>query len=337
MPGPKKSRVLQKRSLTPARSSSRTRDVRLIVIDNAPLQRAAWAEFHTARTRHEKAARDLHRHEQVDTPAYEAWLHRTFPVMITTLRELYAEVFAMSRQVEAVQAMAALSGRSPKKIWREQQEAEGKPDLFEQLFEDDFSGRDERRSRANADDFENDGGFGGSHSRFEPDFERPPSPRETPSSREAKTIYRRLVQHLHPDRGGDFNAVRKRLWHEVQQAWEARDTDWLARIEVEWETANEVLGPTSPLSRLRRAMEELHAARRDIERKLRDYRSSFPWRFTLSEKKRAELHRRTEANFQHDLDFLRRQLSYLKSTIAAWESDRTRRPRQRFSTWRSVG
>jgi hypothetical protein len=316
---------------------SRTRDVTLIVIDNVPLQRAAWAEFHTARKRHEKAARDLHRHEQVDVPAYEAWLHRTFPVMITTLRELHAEVFEKSRQVEAVQAMAALSGHSPRKIWREQKAAEGKPDLFEKIFEEDFFDQDPKRPREDDDDFNDDGGFGGSESHFRREFERPPTPRETPLTREAKAIYRRLVQHLHPDRGGDFNAVRKRLWHEVQQAWEARDADWLARIEVEWETANEVLGPTSPLSRLRRAMEELHAARRDIERKLREYRGSFPWRFTLSEKKRAELHRRTEASFQHDLDFLRRQLAYLKSTIAAWENDRTRRPRERFSSWRSVG
>lgn len=337
MSGPKKSRVSQKRSPAAARSASRARHVTLVLIDNGPLQSAAWAEFHTAQKRHEKAARDLHRHEQVDVPAYEAWLHRTFPVMITTLRELHSEVFEKSRQVEAVQAMAALSGRSPKKIWREQKEAEGNPDLFEKLFEEDFFDQESKRSRPHADDFDEGADSGGSESHFRREFERPPSPLETAFTRGAKAIYRRLVQHLHPDRGGDFNAVRKRLWHEVQQAWEARDADWLSRIEVEWETANEVLGPTSPLSRLRRAMKELHAARRDIERKLRGYRGSFPWRFTLSEKKRAELHRRTEASFQHDIDFLRRQLAYLQSTIAAWESDRTRRSRERFSSWRNVG
>ena len=337
MPGPKKSRVPSKRSSALPPSPSRGRHVTLIVIDNAPLQRAAWAEFHTARKRHEKAARDLHRHEQVDVPAYEGWLHRTFPVMITTLRELHAEVFEKSRQVEAVQAMAALSGRSAKKIWREQKTAEEKPDLFEQLFEDDAPGQDSKRSRADARDFSDHDDFSGSENHFRREFERSPAPRETAFTREAKAIYRRLVQHLHPDRGGDFNAVRKRLWHEVQQAWEARDADWLARIEVEWETANEVLGPTSPLSRLRRAIEELHAARRDIDRKLRNYRGSFPWRFTLSEKKRAELHLRTEESFEHDLEFLRRQLAYLKATISAWESDRTSHSRTRFSTWRSVG
>jgi hypothetical protein len=127
------------------------------------------------------------------------------------------------------------------------------------------------------------------------------------------------VQRLHPDRGGEWTTGRKRLWHEVQQAWAAGDSDWLARLEVEWETAHDVLSPTSPLSRLRRAIEELLGARRDTERKLRQYRTSPPWRFTLAPKKRADLQRRTEMNFRHDIEMLQRQLAYLDTTIAAWE------------------
>lgn len=301
-----------------------------MVIDSAPLQRAAWAEFHAARKRHDKAARDLHRHEQVDVPAYDAWLHRTFPVMITTLRELHEEVFTKGRQVEAVQAMSAITGRSPKKLWKEQKAYEANPEGFDRPSGDDEGGAKQRR-RPTEDDFfgEEDDSFSREAEDFFRGFGQEQAPdRNAPATVEAKTIYRRLVQLLHPDRGGEFTPVRKRLWHEVQQAWAARDSDWLSRIEIEWETANDVLGPTSPLSRLRRAIEELHAARRDTERKLRAYRSSIPWRFTLTENKRAALHRRTEANFEHDIDFLRRQLAYLNATIAAWESTRSVRPRR---------
>jgi hypothetical protein len=110
--------------------------------------------------------------------------------------------------------------------------------------------------------------------------------------------------------------------------------DWLSRLEIEWETANEVLGPTSPVSRLRRAIEELHAARRDTERKLREYRRSFQWRFTLDEAKRQVLHRKAEASFEHDIAYLQRQLAYLKSIIAAWENTRPRRrARNQFADW----
>ena len=58
----------------------------LMVIDHERLQSAAWGEFHTARKQLDKATRDLHRHEEVDVPAYNQWLHRTFPLLVTSLR-----------------------------------------------------------------------------------------------------------------------------------------------------------------------------------------------------------------------------------------------------------
>ena len=142
-------------------------------------------------------------------------------------------------------------------------------------------------------------------------------------SLDAREIYRRLVQRLHPDRGGSWTAARQHLWHEVQQAWAARDTDWLSRLEVEWETAHEVIGPASPVSRLRHAIAELRAARRDIERKLQDYRHSLPWRFTRTEAKRALLLHRTELILKRDLAALRRELRHFDTVIAAWEDDWT--------------
>jgi hypothetical protein len=295
------------------------------VIDNAPLQNAAWADYHSAQKRLAKASRDLHRHEELDLPAYEAWIHQTFPVYVSTLRELHQEVFTKGRQVETVQAMAALTGRSVKKLWREQKEHDADPDAFEAKFRtDDEETDDERSSRSRRnpdddffrDDDRSDGRYGGSSARFDFGFHEE---RKT-NSKDAKDVYRRLVQRLHPDRGGEWTPARQRLWHEVQQAWAAGDVDWLTRLEVEWEAANDELGPKSPLSRLRQAVDELASARRDIERKLREYRHAVQWRFTLSPKKREHLHRRTEENFRHDIEFLRRQLAYLNSTIAAWES-----------------
>lgn len=277
----------------------------LMVIDHQRLQSAAWAEFHTARKRLDKATRDLHHHEEIDVPAYESWLHRTFPILVTTLRELHAEVATKSRKVQSVQAKAALSGGSLKRLWRQQKEREANPEAFEEENESSF---DENSSQRR-------------HEARPEDFERASGPVPTLAARD---IYRRLVQRLHPDRGGEWTPAREHLWHEVQQAWAAADTDWLSRLEVDWETAHEVVGPASPLSRLRRAIEELHAARRDTERKLREYRSAPPWRFTRNEKNRHVLHHRTESNFAHDLKFLQRQLDHLNSTIAAWEEDWTR-------------
>ncbi len=344
------------RRATPARPAvSHTRCRTLLIIDNRPLQNAAWSEFHAARKRAEKAARDLHRHEQTDTVAYQAWLHGTFPVLVTTLRELHEQVTTKARQVDSVQWMAALTGRSLKKLWRELKEREANPGAFEDEPDpgpDADSAHPRSRTSADDDDFDpfGDDFFnglfgegpgepftgpgrspGGSHN--DADEHSVPSRRRPapPTNVEARDLYRRLVQHLHPDRGGDWTPARERLWHEVQQAWAARDVDWLSRLEIDWETANDTLRPDSSLSRLRRAIAELHAARRDTERKLRDYRRSFAWRFTDSEKKRPQLHRRVETDLNEDLIALQRQLAYLNATIAAWEAlqPKRRRPARR--------
>ena len=284
-------RVARKAPAAPARA--------LLVVDQRRLQGAAWAQVHTARKRLEKVSRDLHRHEEIDSPAYEAWLHRTFPLLVTTLRELEEDAAKKARRIHTVQAMAFQSGRSVKRLWREEKEREF-------------------HARRSADDTEP---RHGGDSEDAATFERPPSPERAPGARD---IYRRLVQRLHPDRGGPWTAEHQRLWHEVQQAWGAGDADWLARLEVDWETANEVLGPTSPLGRLYRAIEELDAARRDTESKLAGYRRAPAWRFTLTAAKRAALHERVEARLRRQIGHVRRELRYLDAMIGAWEHDWTR-------------
>ena len=282
----------------------------LLVIDHERLQHAAWAEFHTVRKRLDQAARELHRHEEIDVPAYETWLHRTFPLQVTSLRELNEEVMAKTRQVRVVQARAAQTGRSLKRLWQEEKQRAANPGAF----------REKSRDEREPGDEENDSAGRRQDARPE-DFEARARPTRAAAVRE---IFRRLVQRLHPDRGGAWTPARQHLWHEVLQAWTAGDGDWLARLEVEWETEHEVVGSNSPLSRLRGAIEELHAARRDIEHKLSEYRTALAWRFTRSGPRRAALERRVEAEFAREFRALRQQLKYLDATIAAWDEDWTR-------------
>ena len=310
----------------------------LVVIDNRPLQSAAWREFHAARKRVEKAAGDLHRHEQTDTPSFQSWMHGAFPQLVSALREISAEVDRKGRNVEQAQFTASMTGRSPKKVWREHREYEADPEAYERAHpqpkpspDDDFqqSRGDHTQPDESDDEFEDffkglfgdetDSPFGdGRNGNHRP-----------PANGEAKDLYRRLVQHLHPDRGGEWTPARERLWHEVQQAWAARDADWLARLEIEWETANDTISPESSVGRLRRAIVELDAARRDTERKLRDYRKMPAWRFSLAEKKRPQLLRKIEAVLRSDFEQLKRHLDYLNQTIAAWEAPSSHAHRRR--------
>jgi len=305
----------------------------LVLIDSRPLRHAAWSEFHAARKLSEKAARDLHRHEETDTPSYHAWLHAAFPQLMTTLRELHAEVLRKTRQLDQAQFEANITGRSVKKIWKDHREYDADPEAYERAHPPEPEPPPHRFDRDTIDDASTDpfddpafDDFSDTENIHHRDDQRP----APAASADARDIYRRLVQHLHPDRGGDWTPARERLWHEVQQAWAARDADWLARLEIDWETANDTVTPDSSLSRLRQAIAALHAARRDTERKLRFYRQSPSWRFTLSAKKRPQLQRRLEADLHADLNALQRQLAYINHTIAAWESPLpSRRPRTR--------
>ncbi len=307
----------------------------LFVIDQRRLQGAAWAEYHTAQKRHEKAARDLHRHEEVDTPAFNLWLNQEFPVLLTDLRNTQDEVTNKGRDVRLVRALAAWSGRSAKKLWQEHKENLANPpapDDGKESADDDEEAQGNRADDPD-DDFFSDGKSSRRRSRsgYQDRFDSGNSTPAPPRSTDARDIYRRLVQRLHPDRGGEWSEARKRVWHEVQQAWARGDADWLARLEVEWESANEVLTPTSALSRLRRAIEELHGARRDTESKLRAYRTQPAWRFSLTEKKRDILRERTAARLAADLEFLRRQLAHLDATIRGWEEPTLGRSRPRHT------
>lgn len=333
-------------------SSSRS----LLVIDQRPLQNAAWAAFHAARKRQEKAERDLLRHEQNDNPSFQSWLAQTFPLLITALREVNQDLAQKAAAVQTVELQAAMSGRSVKKLWAEYKAYQADPEAFERAARAEAEAEERARAEAEArntrrsgrhpademddafDDFfkdlcgdDSDGESTHRDPRFssEDDFYRQSHHHASrPENPDAKEIYRRLVSHLHPDRGGDWTPARERLWHEVQEAWAARDADWLARLEISWQTANETIGPDSSLSRLRLAITELDAARRDTERKLRHYRKTPAWRFTLTEKKRPQLRRDLESELLDELKYLRRQLDYLNRTIAAWESPRPGRQRK---------
>lgn len=135
---------------------------------------------------------------------------------------------------------------------------------------------------------------------------------------EAKEIYRRLVQQLHPDRGGEWTARREALWHEVQRAWDLRDADWLSRLEAELEIVAETLSVQSALGRLYTALREIEAARRDTERKLRQYRKTPAWRFTLRPREPAEA-QTLASSLRDERAHLESRLANLEAIFARWE------------------
>lgn len=303
----------------------------LVLIDNTPLQTAAWRELEQARHRLEKATRDLHRHESVDAPEYQAWLGRQFAQAVTEIRDLAAQVARDRARVRQVELEALYSRRSPRAVWRDLQ----RPPPERSAPEEPLPEREaESGSRPPSNESE-----WAEHEREEAEFDDPfdefmanlfgGGRGAEVFSVDARACYRRMASRLHPDRGGEWTPARERLWHEVQAAWAQRDADWLMRLEAEWEIQTEVLGPTSGVSRLRAARHEVEAARRDADCKLRAYRSHPAWRFSLKKHTDAFV-QKIERGIRDDLARLRTAAEHYAAQIAAWE-----RPTQRLKAKKS--
>lgn len=318
------------------------------MIDNRPLQAAAWAELQRARKLLGKATRDLHRHEETDEPAFRAWISTAFPTVVSAIREVAREVEAKRQVIDAVEREAYFSGRSPGAIWREWQKSGGRPPE-RPVEEEDHRGSRSRSSGPYADPqamfdedmkqffadqgIDDDDPFADEFREIAEDLFGAGEMRgksATPDEADARTIYRRLVQQLHPDRGGNWTPARARAWEQVQAAWAVRDADWLARLEAEWEAGTDLLGPTSAIGRLRAALSAIIAAHRDTERRLRTYRKHQAWRFSLRLPS-AKLKQQLERQLRYDETMLRRDLAAMEATLARWAKVRTRRPQRRRS------
>lgn len=324
-----------------------------MLVDNGPIQLAAWKKLAAARKRLAKATADLHRHENVDEPAFRSWTATAHPELLTELRELSAQFAEKERLVSSVESEAYATGRRPERVWHARQNpppagatpaperaatydpwddepfgpgtSAGAADPqdpfgqaeYEKLMAEFFAENGISPDDPQAAGFrESIGGFLGY---------APPKPKSA-SGDPAREIYRRLVQNLHPDRGGEWSPARARLWHEVQQAWDARDLDWLSRLEVEWEAATELLGPASPVGRLLQALQEIDGARRDSDRRIRTYKHSPAWRFSLLPAPGEPLRRRLAEELQDEIARLRYGLGELERVIADWE--RAMQPRR---------
>lgn len=296
----------------------------LAIVDNAPLQSAAWKDVLRARARLEKLTLEIHRHEEVDQPGFDSWMAQTFPTLLSELRELAQQARDKSILATEIEREAFFSDRSPKQVWQEWRRNGGRrPAEEEHEDEADFSEengaapRDEtgERSAGNQERQDDEPDEADMFESLFKDRRRPARGKERGAIRD---LYRRLVLQLHPDRGGEWTPSRQRLWLQVQQAWANRDLDWLSRLEVEWEAALDRIGPASPVSQLRRAIAEIESARRDAQKRLRTYKTKRSWQFSIV-RDRARLKESIQYSLREELQMLRAELRDLERVFALWE------------------
>lgn len=135
-----------------------------------------------------------------------------------------------------------------------------------------------------------------------------------------KELYRVLVRRLHPDSGGSHaDAHRARLWHDLQEAYAAKD---LERMEVllamtDLHEGNDALRTT--LYHLRKVAGEMARTVRELKGRLRDARVSPAWIFWhAADRKKAGAQLRAEVESR--IRSAREYLVVLEKEIAPWQN-----------------
>jgi hypothetical protein len=124
------------------------------------------------------------------------------------------------------------------------------------------------------------------------------------------------VRRLHPDLRADGDPTVSALWHEVQEAYEARN---LARLETLL-ALNEMGSGTNSqasLSQIRGALADLNRAFRAIQRSLQEAKRDPAWGFSRNTR-HDPTEKRIRRELEESLSHQRMVLADLKVTIDDW-------------------
>jgi hypothetical protein len=146
------------------------------------------------------------------------------------------------------------------------------------------------------------------------DREKPSAGREVDRIKE---IYRILVRRLHPDTRRDGDATVSATWHEVQEAYEARNLERLETLLALTEMEGGKNGGQASLSQMRAALAELNRALRAIHRSLGEAKRDPAWGFSRTPY-HAPMEKRIRREMEEDLAEQRWVLADLKRTLDDW-------------------
>ncbi len=322
-------------------------DRRIVAVDEGPLRRRATNDYNKAMSKLEKARAELRRFEQEDRPSFGRWMAATFGALLTELRDnahLIHEHEGIISDVET--EMIWSNHRNPRRAYAAVMKHRERPDADDDFAEGDafdpsteMGAENGQERRALFDDFvrtvlgidpERMGSadYANMFAKFESEIfgENPQvSPTQThdqekPSARREeariKEVYRILVRRLHPDRRADGGATVSARWHEVQEAYEARNLDRLESLLAltEMESGASV---HSSLSQIRRALADFNRAFRAIQRNLREAKRDPAWGFSRNPCD-SSVEKRIRRELQESLSYQRSVLADLKGTIEDW-------------------
>lgn len=333
-------------------AQKRSKDRRLVLLDQEPLRRKAASECSRAMARLEKAKTEWKRFQSEDKACFDRWMASTFGALLSQVREIEAAVRAREALVHEVEMEMMLGGaRSPRAAYAKVQSCRDNP----QPEADPHSTPPPPR--------EEDEGFAGNPFADMPEFaqemlfeeflrsvmgmnpdrmnqrkyeqmfadfkanlrgeERPePSPLPVPPKPEQsrlKELYRQLVRRLHPDTKADSDAAVSAIWHEVQEAYNDGNVERLEMLLAMTDLHEKATGEHTSLWQMRSVLAELRSSFNALQRNLRAAKKDPAWNFGRQQD-RSVLEKRVREELESRVRWHEGFLEALDAKIAGWSA-----------------
>jgi hypothetical protein len=331
-------------------------DASIIVIDQAPLRRAAASECNEAMACLDEARAAWHRYEREDKPSFARWRAREFGPLLSEARDVELKVREHETLMHEVEMEMRRGFIDPHTAYRRVMARRKDPNAV--VEESKTARNDAGRGRA-VSEFEkealfqewvqkslgtnpdkmDDAAYTASFEAFKahmfrarPDepsvnttrratssipVEVEEEPAEAPVDARVKELYRLLVRRLHPDLRADGSASVSALWHEVQEAYAATDIPQLEILLALSELTGEEIGEQTSVGQMRAVLAELERSLGALEQSLREARREDAWDFARSGAVEG-LRERVERELRANLRRRTERLRILTRTIAAW-------------------
>jgi hypothetical protein len=321
------------------RATPKVQSRSLIVIDNEPIRRYYRQKLDRVRADLRKLESELERFKGTDTNSFKGWLHATFPVRLSRIRELHEEGARLINRLNLMRLFQQHGVKTPGQAYRRAVRVEAgedpMPDFPPSRTPERTGERDEEREilrtamkslaedmGIDADSVDDevdamlDGEFGGKQER-------------TADRRECQSIYRQIALRLHPDRGGPMTETEAQIWYRAQEAYAAGDVLTLKQLWSHIANREENLSGLScgemilSFIETQAQIEALHMLRNSLKREP-------AWNFSrLKIKQLRSRHMRVEKDLAAQEESLRQELADLRAEcrrLAAlqqrWESRR---------------
>lgn len=355
-----------KRKHREAGPHKRSKDRRIVLLDQRPLRRKAASECSRMMARVERAKTEWRRFQQEDHAGYERWRAATFGALLSRLREIEAAIRTKEELIREVEMEMIFGGaRTPRSAYAKVQTRRNSPEAGDDP-------RDRPPPPPKDEDGDEDETFGGPRFDNMPEIEqellfddflrvvmgmnpdrmnqrkyeqmfadfkarvlgqgRPkPSPAPEPPKPEQnriKEIYRLLVRRLHPDTRADSNVEVSALWHEVQEAYGDGNVERLEMLLAMTDLQANAAGEHTTLYQIWSVIAELRRSYNALQRNLRDAKRDPAWNFGRMQD-RSAMERRVGDELRMQITSCQSRLEYLESEIARWSAPRKARQKRR--------